>query len=182
MSEFTPRSAFPEQGLEGARIRLLPFVAKDITPTYLGWLNDARVTRFSNQRFRRHDTDSSAAYLKMFESSDNLFLAILDKESGIVIGTMTAYVFRHHGTVDVGLLVGVESWGKGFGQDAWDTLLDWLLQQGARKVTAGAAAGNRGMITIMERSGMQLEATRKAQEIIDGQPQDIVYYARFAAA
>ncbi len=182
MSEFIPRASFPAQGIEGKQICLLSFVPADITPAYLGWLNDARVTRFSNQRFRRHDANSSAAYLKTLENSDSLFLSIRHKESGAAIGTMTAYVFRHHGTVDVGLLVGIESWGKGYGQDAWDTLLDWLQAQGARKITAGAAAGNHGMITIMERSGMQLEARRKGQEIIDGQPQDLVYYARFATA
>ncbi len=183
MNEFTPKPSFPICGLEGRQTRLLPFVQADITPVYLGWLNDERVTRFSNQRFRRHDTASSMAYLATFNAADNLFLSVRRKEDGAAIGTMTAYVFRHHGTVDLGLLVGdIGTWGRGYGQDAWDALLNWLLQQGARKVTAGAAAGNRGMVTIMERSGMQLEATRKAQEIIDGQPDDVVYYACFSAA
>ncbi len=183
MAEFAPKPKFPALGLEGRLVRLQPFSLADITSAHLGWLNDARVTRFSNQRFLRHDAASSALYRDTFTGADNLFLSIRSRDGGAAIGTMTAYVFRHHGTVDLGLLVGdVDAWGKGYGQDAWDTLLNWLLAQGARKITAGAAAGNRGMVTIMERSGMQLEATRKAQEIIDGRPDDIVYYARFAAA
>ena len=36
------------------------------------------------------------------------------------------------------------------------------------------------MVKIMEQSGMQLEAVRHQQELIDGQPVDLLYYARFA--
>jgi hypothetical protein len=35
------------------------------------------------------------------------------------------------------------------------------------------------MQRLMERSGMMLEARRIGQEIIEGKPEDILYYARF---
>jgi RimJ/RimL family protein N-acetyltransferase len=43
------------------RLRLRPFQAADINDTYLGWLNDPEVTRFSNQRFHQHTAESCAA-------------------------------------------------------------------------------------------------------------------------
>ena len=71
-------------------------------------------------------------------------------------------------------------WGLGYGQDAWNTLAKWLLARGdIRKLTAGTLACNYGMIKVMERSGMTLEAVRKAQEIVEGHPVDILYYAKF---
>lgn len=172
--------AFP---LAGAKVRIAPFVASDITDAYLAWLNDPRVTRFSNQRFRTHDHASSLAYLESFTGTPNLFLSVARIGDGVAVGTMTAYRSTVHGTVDVGIMIGDPScWGQGYGQDAWDTLTGWLLgQPDVRKLTAGAAAPNRGMVTLMERSGMHLEATRVAQEVIDGIAVDVLLYARFAA-
>lgn len=170
--------------LEGRNVRLRRFGAVDIGDSYLDWLNDPDVVRYSNQRLRKHDKASSEQYLASFADTDNLFVAIEDKASGQLLGTMTAYVSRHHGTVDVGLMVGERSaWGSGVGQDAWNTLCNWLLgaEVGLRKLTAGAARPNVAMVRIMERSGMQLEAVRCAQEIIEGEPVDLVYYARFAS-
>lgn len=160
---------------------LLPFTEADITASYLLWLNDPCVTRFSNQRFQSHNKKSCKAYLAKFADSKNLFLSIRDLEHGSAIGTMTAYINWHHKTADVGLLVGArDSWGKGYGQDAWNTLGYWLLNHaGVRKLTAGTVAKNVGMVRIMDRFGMQHEATRFAQELIDGEPHDLVYYAKF---
>lgn len=167
--------------LRGARTELRSFTKADVTPAYVGWLNDPVVTRFSNQRFLCHDAASCARYLAGFAGSANLFLSMRRLDTGAAIGTMTAYRSLPHGTADIGILLGDRAtWGQGFGQDAWDTLLAWLLRQpGLRKATAGAVASNAAMVRIMERSGMQREAVRRAQEIVEGREEDIVYYARF---
>jgi ribosomal-protein-alanine N-acetyltransferase len=168
--------------LEGRLVRLRTFGSGDIDERYLGWLNDPRVVRLSNQRFRTHDRASCEAYLASFAGSSNLFVSVRDRLDDRAIGTMTAYVNPHHETVDVGIMIGDASrWGGGYGQDAWLTLTDWLVAQpGVRKLTAGTLACNRGMVRLMERSHMHHEATRKAQELIDGEPQDMVHYARFS--
>lgn len=172
--------AFP---LRGNKVLLKPFLAADINDEYVGWLNDPDVVKFSNQRFRRHDRESCLRYQASFEGTENLFMNVRRLSDGRSIGTMTAYVARHHGTVDVGIMIGDQSvWGLGYGQDAWNTLTSWLLgREDIRKLTAGTLACNFGMIKLMERSGMSLEAVRKAQEIVEGRPVDILYYAKFHA-
>lgn len=166
--------------LIGAKVRLDTFVEADLTSAYLGWLNDPEVVRFSNQRFRSHTRESCAAYLESFRGTANDFLSI--KADGEAIGTMSVYRAVPHRTADVGIMIGDRAyWNGGYGQDAWSTLLDWLLTHGGtRKVTAGTLACNKGMVRLMERSGMTLEGTRKAQELVDGKPIDILLYARFA--
>lgn len=148
---------------------------------YIGWLNDPEVVRYSNQRFRSHSRDTCLTYLQSFAQSDNLFLSVERKSDGLTIGTMTAYVSNAHGTADVGIMIGERSvWGQGLGQDAWNTLCKALAaQDGIRKITAGTLACNIGMLMLMQRAGMQLEAVRKAQELVDGVPTDIHYYALF---
>ena len=170
-----------EVHLTGSKVRLDSFTATDLSSTYVGWLNDPQVVRLSNQRFLTHSTESCRAYLAAFEGSANLFLSVKTLD-GRAIGTMTVFRSVPHGTADVGIMIGERScWGGGYGQDAWDTLLGWLLvQPGIRKVTAGTLACNVAMVRLMERSGMTLEGVRREQELVEGVPQDIVLYARFA--
>lgn len=167
--------------LRGSKVVLKPFLIADINDAYIGWLNDQNVVKFSNQRFLVHSMDSCLRYQASFEGTDNLFMSIRQLTDNELIGTLTAYVASNHGTVDVGIMVGNKSvWGMGYGLDAWITMANWLLgRQDIRKLTAGTLACNFGMITLMERSGMILEATRKAQEIIEGYPVDMLYYAKF---
>ncbi|MDP3511304.1 MAG: GNAT family protein [Sulfuritalea sp.] len=167
--------------LSGERLYLCPFTESDITVDYIRWLNDPEVLRFSNQRFRHHDEKSCLAYLRTFADSDNLFLAVHLADDKRLIGTMTAYVSSHHGTADLGLLIGERGlWGHGFGLEAWNLLLDYLLRDcKLRKITAGTLRCNLGMTRIMERSGMRLEAVRSQQEMVDGEPQDALYFAKF---
>ena len=167
--------------ITGQRVVLRRFDATDVTPTYLAWLNDLVVTRFSNQRFVRHDRDSCLRYLASFQGTQNLFLAIVRQDSGAMIGTMTAYRALPHGTADLGIMVGDRTvWGHGYGQDAWNALLEWMLRQDCvRKVTAGTLACNAAMLRLAERSGMHLEGVRRAQEIVEGEPVDMHLFARF---
>ena len=175
---------FPTVGLVGEKTKILPFKESDITPAYISWLNDQAVVRYSNQRFRKHDEVSSRAYLSSFAGTRNLFLSIkkIDDESSI--GTLTVYVATQHQTADIGILLGEMSiWGRGYGFDAWRTISDWLLEKcRMRKVTGGTIASNTAMKSIFERSGMQLDGIRKAQELVDEVPTDVIYYARFQHA
>jgi len=168
--------------LQGKKVILRKFTEPDIDDIYIGWLNDPDVVRFSNQRFLRHNGKSSLQYLASFESTDNLFISVCLLPDEKPVGTMTAYVSKPHATVDVGILLGDKSvWGLGVGQDAWDTLINWLLEHDdIRKVTAGTLACNHGMLRIMERSGMHCEAIRKKQEIVNTRAVDILYYAKFS--
>lgn len=171
----------PSSIASSKRILLCPFIEADITPDYIGWLNEPEVVRFSNQRFRTHDEHTCLAYLRTFSGSEDLFLGIHLANDGRLIGTMTAYVSPHHGTADMGLLIGERSlWGQGVGLEAWRLLMCYLLQtRKLRKITGGALRCNVGMVRIMERSGMHLEAVRMQQEIVDSEPHDVLYFAKF---
>ena len=94
---------------------------------------------------------------------------------------MTIYRAPQHGTADIGLRLGNRDyWRQGLGLEAWNGVLQTLLQEpGLRKVTGGTAKPNAGMVKIMEQSGMKLEAVRHQQELIDSQAVDLLYYSIF---
>lgn len=166
------------------RLRLRPFVGTDIDERYVAWLRDPAVVRFSNQRFRHHDRDTCARYLAGFAGADDVFVSLHTLDDDRAIGTMTAYRNRHHRTADIGILVGErEAWGRGYGQEAWNAMLNWLCAlPGMRKLSCGTLACNESMLKLARRSGMQLEATRRAQELVDGVAVDMHHFARFTDA
>jgi [ribosomal protein S5]-alanine N-acetyltransferase len=168
--------------VDGQQVRLRRFCEADISATYLAWLNDPVTMRYSNQRFVQHTHETSLRYLHSFAGTPNYFLSVTSLQSGAALGTMTAYVSQVHGTADMGILMGNRAqWGKGYGLDAWRTLMAWLLQaRSLRKVTAGTLDCNAAMLRLMEKSGMAFEGARKRQEIVDGAAHDLLYYAKFA--
>ena len=163
--------------LTGQLITLRPFTSSNITSEYIGWLNNPAVLRYSNQRFRTHNVETCEAYLSSFIQTDNMFLAIY-RESEFV-GTMNVYVSQAHKTADMGIMIGYQCWGKGIGTDAWTTLMRYLFQSGIRKVTGGALRCNTAMVNIMMKSGMKPDGVRVAQELVNGEPEDILHFAMF---
>lgn len=164
--------------LEGQLVTLKTFDVTHLTSSYVEWLNDAQLMKYSNQRFRQHTIESCQAYLSSFNGTDNLFLAMFHEQK--MIGTMTAYISKNHQTADMGILIGAQGQLKGLGKDAWATLMQYLLSIGMRKVTGGTLRCNSAMMRIMETSGMQADGVRVQQELVGGIPEDIVYFARFA--
>ena len=173
---------FPEYpDVSSDRVRVRRFTVDDICDDYIKWLNDPEVVRYSNQRFVRHDRESCLRYVSSFNDSDSLFLLAIRRADNKPIGTLTVFPWPHHGVADVGVMIGEKSlWGGGYGQEAWNLVIEWLLEQPwVRKVTAGTLVCNKPMLKLMDRSGMHYEGTWFAQEIVDGEPVDQVFYARF---
>lgn len=166
--------------LPGEKVTLHAFTEADINADYIGWLNDRELMKYSNQRFRNHSERSCRDYLATFAGTRNLFMAI--RHQGRLVGTMTVYRAPLHGTADIGLLVGAGGQGQGWGRDAWAAMLEYLLQSGTRKVTGGTLRCNTAMVRIMQGCGMEADGVRAGQELVDGQPQDILYFARFNTA
>ena len=165
--------------IQGETIELTTFNENNISDDYISWLNDSVVTQYSNQRFYSHDYQSCKKYLQSFEKSKNLFLAIKVKKTSVFIGALTVYFNLEHGVADIGIMVGNRAeWGKGYGQDAWNSILAWLLdQESIRKVTAGTVACNIAMRNIIEKSGMKIEGVRNEHEIVKGVPEDVILFA-----
>lgn len=164
----------------GGRVRVVPFSERHLTAAYVAWLNDPEAMRYSENRHRKHTLESCRGYWESFAGPPHFFWAIETETLGH-IGNINAYLDLPNRTADVGILIGHrESWGHGFGLEAWMLVAQYLFEvQGIRKLTAGTAANNIGMIKIMERAGMQADGRRVRQLVIEGAEVDVVYAAIF---
>ena len=172
------RDHFP---IDGELVRLSVFTEVNITDSYLSWLNDPEVVRYSNQRFRQHTVRTSMDYLQTFVGTENIFLTVSLKDNEKYVGTMSVYFFSEHKVADIGIMIGDRTcWGKGVGGDAWSTILSFLIDTvEIRKVTGGTLSCNKSMAKIMANSGMRSDGARLRHELIDGQEVDVVMFAKF---
>ena len=143
----------------------------------MGWLNDPRVSRYLESRFETHTVESVTAFVQeQLARGDVLMLAIVelageDHVGNIKVGPLSA----HHGTADVGLLIGEPSaWGQGYGTEAIRLATGLGFERlGARKLTASCYGDNRGSAAAFLRAGWNAEGVRPAQFVgADGRPQD----------
>lgn len=170
--------------VETQRLRIVRFSERHLTPRYLAWLNDPHRTRYSEQRHRQHTMASCRAYLAGFDGSPNYFWAIetrVPEHASLGhIGNINAYVDPHAGVADLGILIGSEGAGHGFGLEAWQGVSDFLLREGnIRKVCAGTLANNAAMIQLAEKAGMAPDGVRRAHAVWQGKPIDVLQFARF---
>lgn len=170
---------------ETERLRIVPFGEEHLTERYVGWLADPDVVRWSENRFRQHTLASCRDYVASFRGTSNMMFALVAKDGAIGhFGNLNVYVDTRHGVADIGILIGERSvWGKGYGREAWQAVLERLLgQSGIRKATGGCVADNVAMVRIMKGCGMQEDGRRVRHYVYDGREVDLVYYASFKAS
>lgn len=171
--------------LQTAHLTLRPFDQQiHLTDRYVAWLNDSDVVRFSEQRHRTHTLESCRAFTESFADGPSRLWAIEQTADSLHIGNIHADIDPANGLADVAILIGDRSsWGKGYGFEAWDAVLGWLLKSAKiRKVVAGCMRSNTAMVKLMAKSGMTPDGIRHAHYMLDGQPEDIVFCARFSAS
>lgn len=153
-----------------------------ISDTYIGWLNDADVVRYSELRHRKHSRADTQAYVRSFDHRTAHLWAIVSCDAAH-IGNISAHRDAANATADIGILIGArDGHRQGYGTEAWQAVCTWLFDTGVRKVTAGTMAANQPMRRVFEKCGMSVEGIKKGQFLLDGRPEDLVQVALFRAA
>jgi [ribosomal protein S5]-alanine N-acetyltransferase len=167
------------------RLRIVPFSEEHLTERYVSWLNDPDVTKFSEQRLRKHSLESSRKYFESFHESPNYFWALLAKDlqpdSLLHIGNISAYIDTTQRRAEIAVLNGERSsWGKGYASEGLSKICEFLLgPAGMRKVYAGVMAYNIGSIGMLRKAGF-IDDGRQIRHFLWGEEEvDVVNMARF---
>ncbi len=164
------------------RLLLEPLSEKYLTQEYVGWLNNPKVVRYSEQRHHKHTMESCREYIKSFHETPNYIWAISVVGANLEhIGNISAYVNLENKIADIGILIGKsEVWGMGYGTEAWSAVCNYLLYKlELRKVTGGAVSTNTAMLKLMKKIGMIEDGRRIRHYIWEGKEVDIIHMAIF---
>jgi [ribosomal protein S5]-alanine N-acetyltransferase len=144
-----------------ARLNLREFVESDFDAVY-AYSSDPRVTRYLF--FGPRDADSTTEYLEGLLASQRerprtrFELAVEESASGSVIGACDLS-FIERNVVDLGYMLGIENWGKGYATEIALALLDAaFLELRADRVISTVDVNNGASIRVLEKIGMRWEA------------------------
>jgi RimJ/RimL family protein N-acetyltransferase len=134
-------------------------------------MQDPEVVRYLESRFSEQSIESLQSFISSNASRpDTLLVAVVDGSSGRHVGNVkVGPLSPHHGTADLGLIIGDRSvWGQGYGTEAIRLATPLAFSQlGARKLTASCYSGNLGSAAAFRRAGWDEEGVRPGMYLDD---------------
>ena len=150
------------------KINLKKLSSKDINHNYLNWLNDKRVTRFTDLRFqKKHTFGSIRKFVKEINLSKNDFLyGVFFKENNeeIHVGNVKiGQINYYHKFGDISFLIGNKSfWNRGLATVAVSKGIVIAKNKfKLKKLTAGAYENNHGSIKVLKNNNFKIEGVVK---------------------
>lgn len=146
---------------------------------YSRWLNDPEVVKFSELRHRQHTFEECQEYVRKFDQIKNCMWTINVLGANVHIGNITSHYDPNNNLMEMGMLIGEKwAWGRKYGREAWQAVLDWGASEKIRRAEAGCMISNAGMRKVMRASGMSHVGGVDAHFLRDGKPEGLVIYAR----
>ena len=135
------------------------------------WLPEGRLDEARAQAFARGNAGRSASAL-----------AVIERESGELVGHMPFHPWFGHATHEIGWVVSPGRQGRGYATEAARALVDFAFGAlGCHRVVATCQPENPASWRVMEKLGMRREAHfRRALHKENGEWWDEYFYAQLA--
>ena len=143
--------------LEGEKIYLAPMMVED-APIFCKWLNDASVTDGLNKTKDVITLENEIEYITEINKNRKYNFCIVKKENDEVIGTCALdKIDWPSRTTMLGIMIGEEeNRGKGYGEDALRTLLDYGFNElNLHSVQLGVFSFNERAIACYKKVGFK---------------------------
>lgn len=151
----------------------------DATESYLKWMNDNEIVKFTESRFITHSIESLKDFINSVSNSSNYLFAIIDKETGQHIGNIKiGNIHSRYLFADIGLIIGERAfWGKGIATEAIKQCVDFAFNTlNLHRLYAGIYANNIGSIKAFEKAGFIKEGCERAKYLINNEWIDSYLY------
>ena len=149
-------------------IFLKELTPKDITKSYLKWMNDYNVHQFTEQRFKKHTIKNITKFVIEKRKSKNEFLyGIFLKNSKEHIGNIKLGPINFkHKYGDISYFIGNKKyWGKGFATEAISEIINIAKKKGVKKLQAYFYEMNYGSKKVLIKNNFKCEGILKSRII-----------------
>jgi RimJ/RimL family protein N-acetyltransferase len=158
-------------------LKLVKFSKKFITQEYIGWLNNKKINKFSEQRYFKHTYKNSLNFYYNNIKNQNLFFASVDIKKNKHIGNIIGILDKQNSICEIRIFIGHPN--QGYGLRTFELLFNNLRRRGIRKILSGTLKNNTSMINIYKKMGMKLEWTLRKHYFNNGKYIDGVVYSFF---
>ena len=141
----------------------------DVSKSYIKWLNDYEVTKFTEQKYFRHTFESTKTFVSQkFESETDLLFGIFF--DGTHIGNIKLGPIKfEHMSAEVSYFIGErEFWGKGIASKSVETIVAFAITElSLKKISAGYYENNIGSAKVFKKCGFIIEGTKVSEVIFE---------------
>jgi [ribosomal protein S5]-alanine N-acetyltransferase len=134
----------------------------DVSESYVEWLNDYEITKFTEQKYFRHTLVSTKTFVSQKDDSESdlLFGIFFD---GTHIGNIKLGPIKFdHMSAEVSYFIGKkEFWGKGIASKCVETIVQFAVTElGLKKINAGYYENNIGSAKVLHKCGFVVEGNK----------------------
>lgn len=151
--------------IQTERLFLRQFTEEDIPWMYRNWASSPAVTRCLVWAAHRSQEETRAVvqgWLRQYRHKDFYEWAIVEKESGLLIGSIGLVRDpERHACCEVGYCLGESWWNCGYATEALRAVLNLAVRVGYRLVYAKHAIENPASGRVMQKAGMSLRIGEK---------------------
>ncbi len=167
--------------IETERLILRPVAYEDAESIY-AYASDAETTKWVTFDTYKSIEDAYWALDNFFlnRNPEEWFeaLAIVDKESGRMIGTIDASRVRPNNSVEIGYIMHKDFWNKGIMSEAVKAYCIWLFEEkGIRRLELTHIIENIGSKNVALKNGFVFEGIRRDYGMENGKHVDLPYYS-----
>jgi [ribosomal protein S5]-alanine N-acetyltransferase len=166
--------------LKGQRIHLRALMEKDLTDTYLQWLNDEEVCRSNSHAIFPNTERKMKAYFETLQNgTQQVVLAIIHSENEKHIGNVALqninWVSRN---AEFAILLGDKDfWGGGYGEEAAKLIVEYGFDRlNLHRIYCGTFQENKSMVKLAAKLKMKEEGKRREAIYKSGSYLDIHEY------
>lgn len=153
-------------------------VTEDDLSFFLENVNDPAVWRTIGSR-KPYTEHQEQEWYEEHISADNGHVHFTVAVDGDPVGTVSVHgVDDVNGSAEIGIWIGSDHWGNGYGTAAARLATDYAFDHHRRhRVVARVFEGNDASARIWEKLGFEFEGTHRDEVFIEGEYVDVRYYA-----
>ena len=166
--------------IEDNNIYLRKLNLDDDLSKYLSWVNDKEMTVYMELRHKEHSIDDLKRYIGSHLESNNYLCGIFKKSDDSHIGNvLLSLIDEDNKHCDIGIFIGREYWGYGFGSTAVNLLCEYAFDTlKLNKIIAGVVKENVGSKKLFEKCGFVLEGIGKEEFKINDKFLDMLWFGK----
>lgn len=164
--------------LWGPRLGLRSLLLRDVGSTYLSWLKDPEIVRYTEARHEDASLESLYEYIQAISSKEDEHLfGIFQRVDGRHVGNIKlGPIHPRHRSASLGLIIGEKAfWGRGYASEAIGLTVRVAFEMlNLNKLTAGVISDNIASIKAFKNNLFIVEGVRRKQNYCAGHYQDVV--------
>lgn len=158
--------------LKGKKIYLRSVEKRDVNIFY-NYSTDKEIRKFDGGNMILPSIESVMQHFDEIMNISRKTLSIIN-EKGVLVGYLTYKEFEDTNNIySIGITIGSQFWGRGYGQDSIKVLLEYLfMYRGAQRVELEVVDYNTRAINCYEKCGFIIEGKKRKRYFAQGQYHD----------